>query len=441
MRFPDTLFGRLVIVIALVIAANQLALYLFVRHTLGTARAQRMGGIFAGQIELVRELKGHPVAPAGQDTGLLPLAGAVVAGTSPPAGSELAQAQKSMQARLGPHAFLRLTGKNQVWLVWQGRHPFSLPLPPYSWHKARLLFLYCQFMTIALLAFIGALIALRQINRPLSRLVVAMDERGSRGLPVTASPAGPREIQRLIQHYNRMLVDLRALLDERDLVLAGISHDLRTPLTRLRLGCEFLPESAKSTRDELIRDIQALDEILDQFIAFSRRGQGEDWVLCQLNDIVREAVERFSKPPLSLPVIGHYAPLPEVLILPLGMRRLIDNLIDNARRYAPGEITVSTGICGELVELTVEDRGPGIPESLRPQLGRPFAGVSQGVSGTGLGIAIVWAIAQAHDGEVLFENRPDGGLRVVLRFPKTHQDRPFQAQAVSRTSMSGGDSD
>ncbi|MDA8365121.1 MAG: ATP-binding protein [Gammaproteobacteria bacterium] len=423
MRLPDTLFGRLVIVIALVIAANQLALYLFVRHTLGTARAQRMGELFAGQIELVRELHGR-TGSAGAAGGTLALVAGVVAGAPPPPGSELAQAEKTLQARLGPHASLRLGGNDRLWLVWEGKHPFSLSLPPYSWRTAKLLFLYWKFITIALLAFIGALVALRQINRPLSRLVAAMEERGSHGLPVTAPPAGPREIQRLIQHYNRMLVDLRALLDERDLVLVGISHDLRTPLTRLRLGCEFLPDSAQSAREELIRDIQALDEILDQFIAFSRRGQGEDWVLCQLNDIVKEAVERFSRRPVGLRVICVCAPLPEVLIQPLGMRRLLDNLIDNARRYAPGEITVRTGMSGEMIELTVEDLGPGIPESLRPQLGRPFAGVSQGVSGTGLGIAIVWAIARAHDGEVLFENRPDAGLRVVLRFPKNH-DRPL----------------
>ena len=426
MRLPDTLFGRLVIVIALVIAANQLALYLFVRHTLGTARAQRMGELFAGQIELVRELHGRTAGSAGAAGGTLALVAGVAAGTPPPPGSELALAEKTLQARLGPHASLRLGGNDRLWLVWQGKHPFSLSLPPYSWRTAKLLFLYWKFITIALLAFIGALVALRQINRPLSRLVAAMEERGSHGLPVTAPQAGPREIQRLIQHYNRMLADLRAVLDERDLVLVGISHDLRTPLTRLRLGCEFLPDSAQSVREELIRDIQALDEILDQFIAFSQRGQSEDWVLCQLNDIVKEAVERFSTLPLGLRVIGLCAPLPEVLIQPLGMRRLLDNLIDNARRYAPGEITVRTGMSGEMIELTVEDLGPGIPESLRPQLGRPFAGVSQGVSGTGLGIAIVWAIARAHDGEVLFENRPDAGLRVILRFPKTH-DRPIGA--------------
>ncbi len=419
-RLPDTLFGRLVIVIALVIAANQLALYLFVRHTVGTARAQRMGKLFAGQIDVVREIRNHVAAPAGTGAGTLPLVTGAVAGRPPPAGSELELAQRALQVQLGSRASLRLSDHNHLWLEWQGQHPFSLSLPPYSWSTARLLFLYWKFITIALLAFAGALIALRQINRPLSRLVAAMEERGSHGLPVTASPAGPREIRRLIQHYNGMLTDLRALLDERDLVLVGISHDLRTPLTRLRLGCEFLPDSAQDARKELIRDIQALDEILDQFIAFSRRGQGEDWVLCQFNDIVTDAVERFSNPPFCLRVIGDCAPLPKVLIQPLGMRRLLDNLIDNARRYAPGEITVRTRLVGDLIELTVEDRGPGIPESLRPQLGRPFAGVSQGVSGTGLGIAIVWTITRAHDGEVLFENRPEGGLRVILRFRKSH---------------------
>ncbi len=420
MRFPDSLFGRLVIVIALVIAANQLALYLFVRHTLGMARAQQMGELFAEQIQLVREIRGGSSVLPNARSAAFPLVSGAASGASPSAGSDLARAESTLKARVGPQASLRLSSNGQLWLEWRGKRPFSLSLPSHSWRSVKLLLLYWKFITIALLAFIGALVALRQINRPLSRLFTAMEERGSHGLPMTAPLAGPREIRRLIQHYNRMLSDLRALLGERDLVLAGISHDLRTPLTRLRLGCEFLPDSARTARDELIKDIQELDAILDQFIAFARRGQGEEWVLCQLNDIVHEAVQRFTNSALGLCVTGDCALLPEVLIQPLSMRRLLDNLIDNARRYAPGEITVRTGVAGGMIELIVEDRGPGIPESLRPQLGRPFAGVSQGVSGTGLGIAIVWTIARAHDGEVMFEDRPDGGLRVVVRFPENH---------------------
>ncbi len=423
MRFPDSLFGRLVIVIALVIVANQVALYLFVRNTLATARAQRMGELFAGQIQLVREIHGRAPTPSDPRANTLRLVSGAVLGTPPSAGSDLAQAERTLQARLGPHASLRLARNDRLWLEWRGKHPFSLSLPAYPWRSVKLLFLYWKFITVALLAFIGALLALRQINRPLSCLVAAMEERGPHGLPMAAPLAGPREIRRLVQHYNRMLADLRVLLDERDLVLVGISHDLRTPLTRLRLGCEFLPDSARDSREELISDIQALDAILDQFIAFSRRGQGEDWVLCQLNDIVNEAVQQFSKPALALCVIGDCAPLPEILIQPLGMRRLLDNLIENARRYAPGEIAVRTRLASGMIELIVEDRGPGIPESLHPQLGRPFAGISQGVSGTGLGIAIVWNIARMHDGEVLFEDRPDGGLRVVVRFPTDHDRR------------------
>ncbi len=426
MRLPDSLFGRLVIVIALVIAANQLALYLFVRHTLGAARAQRMGDLFAGQIQLVREIRGRASVLPDTRAGALLLVPGAALGTPPPAGSDLAQAEQTLQTRLGPRASLRLAGNDRLWLEWQGKHPFSLSLPSYSWRSVKLLFLYWKFITIAMLAFIGALLALRQINRPLSRLFAAMEERGSHGLPMAAPMAGPREIRRLIQHYNRMLSDLRALLDERDLVLVGISHDLRTPLTRLRLGCEFLPDSARSAREELIKDIQELDAILDQFIAFSRRGQGEDWVLCQLNDIVGEVVQRFTNPVLGLRVISDCAPLPEALMQPLGMRRLLDNLMDNARRYAPGEIAVRTRVAGGMIELIVEDQGPGIPKLLRPQLGRPFAGVSQGVSGTGLGIAIVWTIARVHDGEVLFEDRPDGGLRVVVRFPWRNQEPQTQ---------------
>ncbi len=419
-RHFDSLFSRLVVVIALIIAANQMALYLFVRHTIAEERAQKAGGLFAQQILLVRRIRnGTSAVEAGRHANGFSLVTGDVSDASPPKrGSLLALAQKSMRTRLGPRAALRLDASHRrLWLVWRGQRPFSLSLPLNPWRSLHRLFLYWKFATVALLAFVGALVALRQINRPLSRLIAAMDKRGPNGLPMAVSPSGPREIRSLAEHYNRMLTDLRTVLDERELVLIGISHDLRTPLTRLRLACAFLPDSARETQADLISDIRALDAILDQFIAFARHGQEEARIQCQLNDIVQDVAKRFSVPALETLVVTDCAPLPPILLQPLGIRRLLDNLVDNARRYAPGKILIQTRMLNGDIDLIVEDRGPGIPKSLRPRLGQPFSAVSDGVSGMGLGIAIVWAVARAHGGVVLFEDRAGGGLRVRVRFP------------------------
>ncbi|MHB1942673.1 MAG: ATP-binding protein [Acidiferrobacteraceae bacterium] len=406
--------------IALIIAANQMALYLFVRHTIAEERAQKAGSLFAQQILLVRRMRNGtgPVVAGGHANGFSLVTGDVSGALPPKLGSLLALAQKSMRARLGPRAALRLdASRRRLWLVWHGQRPFSLSLPLHPWRSLHRLFLYWKFATVALLAFLGALIALGLINRPLSRLVTAMDKRSPDGLPMAVSPSGPREIRSLAEHYNRMLADLRTVLDERELVLVGISHDLRTPLTRLRLACAFLPDSVRETQAELVSDIRALDAILDQFIAFARHGQEEARIQCQLNDIVQDVARRFSAPALASRVVTDCALLPPILLQPLGIRRLLDNLVDNARRYAPGEITIRTRTIDGGIDLIVEDRGPGIPKSLQPRLGRPFSGVSDGVSGMGLGIAIVWAVARAHGGVVLFEDRAGGGLRVRVRLP------------------------
>lgn len=416
-----SLFGRLVIVMALIIAANQIAVYLFVRHVLAERRAEAAGHLFARQILFVRDLRNGGIGRGGAHTRAFTLVGGVVEGAAPSEHSLLALAQKSMQERIGPRASLRFSaGGTALWLVWMGHRPFSLLVPIGQWGSLHLLLLYWKLATIALLAIVGAFVALRLVNRPLSSLVSAIDRRGPEGLPSSMPLTGPRELRRLAEHYNRMLADLKTVLDERELVLSGISHDLRTPLTRLRLSCELLPPAARETQAELVADIRALDAILDQFMAFARHGQEEERSWCQINEVVTDVVERFSAPSMGLQIVTRLAPLPLAFVQPLGIRRVLENLLDNARRYAPGEVTVQTRVANNGIEMIVEDRGPGIPQTVKERIGRPFVGVRAGASGAGLGIAIVSAIVNAHDGTVSFTDRPGKGLSVIVYLPLQH---------------------
>ncbi|MHB1587706.1 MAG: ATP-binding protein [Acidiferrobacteraceae bacterium] len=418
-RHVHSLFGRLVIVMALIIAANQIAVYLFVRHVLAERRAEAAGHLFARQILFVRDLRNGGIGRGGAHTRAFTLVGGVVQGAAPSKHSLLALAQKSMQERIGPRASLRFStgGRRALWLVWKGHRPFSLLVPIGQWGSLSVLLLYWKLATIALLAIVGAFVALRLVNRPLSSLVSAIDRRGPEGLPSSMPLTGPRELRRIAEHYNRMLADLKAVLDERELVLSGISHDLRTPLTRLRLSCELLPLAARETQAELVADIRALDAILDQFMAFARHGQEEGRSWCQINEVVTDVVERFSAPSVGLQIVTRLAPLPLAFVQPLGIRRVLENLLDNARRYAPGEVTVQTRVANNGIEMIVEDRGPGIPQTVKERIGRPFVGVRAGASGAGLGIAIVSAIVSAHDGTVRFTDRPGKGLSVIVYLP------------------------
>jgi two-component system osmolarity sensor histidine kinase EnvZ len=199
-------------------------------------------------------------------------------------------------------------------------------------------------------------------------------------------------------------------------MLAGISHDLRSPLVRLRLNVE-LSESGLdfATACAMVRDIKEIDAILGQFLDFARDESDEPAQQCDLNTIVSELCEGYR-------LSGHDV---EAVLGPLGfanlrvvaVRRLITNLVDNGVRYAQKRIEVATSRNGDgQIVLTVADRGPGIRACNPDELIKPFAREDNSRSGpgSGLGLTMVDRIARAHGGSIKLMNRPDGGLLVVV---------------------------
>lgn len=199
-------------------------------------------------------------------------------------------------------------------------------------------------------------------------------------------------------------------------MLAGISHDLRTPLTRMRLTAEFLEEDF---REGLIYDIDDMDAILEQFISYMRDGSDEAIHLTDLNAIFQELIVQF-KPTQII-----YQPqlLPLIPLRSLSIKRMIANLINNARRYGAEPIYVSASLMGKQVMITVRDSGQGIPEEAMEALMQPFVrGESARTSqGTGLGLAIVKRIVERHGGNLTTRNHPEGGLEVTIALPITLQ--------------------
>ncbi|WP_417068393.1 ATP-binding protein [Niveibacterium terrae] len=269
------------------------------------------------------------------------------------------------------------------------------------------------------LALAGAWLIQRRINRPLQSLA---DAAGAvaRGEPVSRLPEdGPTEIATVSASFNRMADDLARTERDRALMLAGISHDLRTPLTRLRLVVEMLAGGDEQLVGSAVRSIESADRILDQFIDFARIGDSEALELSDLNALACSVVEAMAMPDEE-PVLLDLGELPGLALRPGAMRRLVINLLANARRHGAGQIVLHTEAREDAIVLAVRDHGPGIPEEALAGITQPFARLGSargGKPGAGLGLAIALRVAQRHGGRLLLENRAEGGFEARLELP------------------------
>ena len=280
---------------------------------------------------------------------------------------------------------------------------------------------------VLVLALGGAYLIVSLINRPLRELTGAAGQMGRGAMPQPVTEKGPSEISTLARAFNQMADDLKRLDDERALLLAGVSHDLRTPLSRIRLGLEMMDDKGDAgLREGLVQDIEDIDGAIGQFLDFARLRDSEAPVPdSDLDALAESVVARYTRAekPVRLSVAASPpAPMP---LRQRAMQRLLANLIDNALRHGGGaEVDVVTGHEAGRVFLEVLDRGPGIPAADAERMLRPFTRLdtARGGSGTGLGLAIVDRIAGMHGGTVKLEPREGGGLRARVELP-VHEKR------------------
>lgn len=280
---------------------------------------------------------------------------------------------------------------------------------------------------VILLSLAGAYLTAARINRPLRMLVNAADRLRNGEFPQKLPEDGIDELREVSRTFNQMAEALARLDTERTLLLAGISHDLRTPLARLRLAVELLPdEQVGHLRGGMVQDITDMDNIIHQFLDFVRGIEGEPTRLTDLNELVKSIAERHIRAGHNLSI--RLAPTHMIPLRPLAMQRLLGNLIDNAFAYGKGEVIVSSRITADSIILSVMDNGPGIPESHMARLLRPFERMDTArgnKSGSGLGLAIADRIAKLHKGQLSLLNRPEGGLEARLTLPfNPEQKRP-----------------
>jgi two-component system osmolarity sensor histidine kinase EnvZ len=269
---------------------------------------------------------------------------------------------------------------------------------------------------IALLA--TALIAWR-LTLPLARLARTADALGEGTDPPAVPESGPSEVRAVARAFNKMKERLKRNESERTTFLAGVSHDLRTPLSRLRLDVEMLSGRVEpDTQKGMVTDIEDMNAIIDQFIDFARSEATEQLSPVDLSSLAKDCAERSAR--AGSRIACELGDVPVLLLRPMAVQRLVGNLLQNASRHAGGEILLKTERREGLVRLSVSDRGPGIPAGDIDRVKEPFTRRDEarsGQSGAGLGLAIVARIAKLHGARFDLEPRPGGGLVASVWFP------------------------
>jgi signal transduction histidine kinase len=270
----------------------------------------------------------------------------------------------------------------------------------------------------AVVILLASMWAAHRVTRPLARFAEAADRLG---VDVRAPPlpeTGSRELRQATSAFNRMQERLRRLIDDRTLMLAAISHDLRTALTRLKLRTEFIDDAEQ--QGKALNDLDEMQAMLDATLSFARDDTAaEPRTKTDLAGLVQSLCDDLADAgqPVAYDGPAHAA----LDCRPVALRRAFANLIDNAVRYG-GEATVTLDDRDDEIAVSVADRGPGIPEAMREKVFTPFFRLegsrSRETGGTGLGLAVARAVVRRHGGDVTLEDRPGGGLLARVTLPR-----------------------
>ena len=262
-----------------------------------------------------------------------------------------------------------------------------------------------------------AIIFLRNQIKPIRRLAAAVDRFGKgQSLGEEFQISGAAEVRQAGAAFNRMRERIGRQIRQRTDMLSGVSHDLRTPLTRMRLQLEMLTDEAAV--EELKADVLEMEKMIDGYLTFARGEGDEPMTVTDLNTLIEGSVSGWQRNGTKIDC--HIEGQIELPVKADALRRCLDNLISNAVRYG-NNVWVSAGKRNESVEITVDDDGPGVPENQREDVFRPFTRLDESrnpeTGGTGLGLAIARDIARGHGGDIVLQDSPHGGLRARIYLP------------------------
>jgi signal transduction histidine kinase len=292
--------------------------------------------------------------------------------------------------------------------------------PSRSWSRSSTGLLWMVIIA-ALAVAIGAYPIIRRLTQRLDELRMGVERWGEGDLSVRIQEGGSDELAFLAQRFNHAAERVETLLKSHKSLLANASHELRSPLARIRMGVELLaPDSSPAFQTEIRRNIAELDQLIDEILLASRLDAKESDVgTLEMLDLTGLAAEECARAGAELVPAADGRPLLVDGVAKL-LRRAIRNLLENARRYSSGPITVELAREGDLAVMRVRDHGPGVPPAERERIFEPFyrlAGASELHGGVGLGLSLVRSITQRHHGTVHCEDQAGGGACFVLRLP------------------------
>jgi len=307
-------------------------------------------------------------------------------------------------------------GDGLFWAVIPG-NVFDRPFP---WHWIG------WGIVVFLVSISGAYFLTTRINKPLNLLINATSKL-KKGLPLKKIPEDTAtEFKEVTKAFNEMASNLAKSENERRFIMGSVSHDIRTPLTRMKLSLEMLPKKSAFLKESMDQDIDEINQIINQFLDFVRGFDDEPISSLNFGNFLTELKKQHAilGHDLKISKITRSKDIPKNLFIdvrPLAFKRLFDNLINNGVKFSKSnKIELVAKLYNEKIVINVLDNGPGIPKAQREKLLEPFERLDQArgsIGGSGLGLAIANRIVMVHNGKLELINRKTGGLNVKLTFP------------------------
>jgi two-component system, OmpR family, osmolarity sensor histidine kinase EnvZ len=415
-----SLYGRLVLALLIALGASFGTMYVLFQSHMEVSGESNAARIISVQIRMVEALL------QTRSTAELPALGGLRVAASPSgaAPSSPRQLERAMRIRrdlseeLGRPVAVEAVAR-PIPGLWVDLRPRGKPmqwlyLPSPKVHRYREDSLAFSMVVGFLVFFVGGVLLLWQIQRPLKRLSHALESVGHNP-SFEKLPVGGGGITRILSlRYNEMVDRLNQLESDRSVMLAGIAHDLRTPIARMRLITEL---AQTDRRAEFTHNLDNIERIVDQFLTYARGSEGEKSEVCDLGSFVEEVASIYAGRGVDTRHSGEECP---ATIRPNALRRALINLIENAIEYARPPITVECSQKDGETAIYIRDSGDGIPEADLASAIRPFSRLdpSRGGQGhCGLGLVIAKKIIDEHSGVLSLSNLDGGGLQAQIRLP------------------------
>ncbi|EJL6272021.1 two-component system sensor histidine kinase EnvZ [Vibrio cholerae] len=436
MRIRSSFTQSILLFFSLLIASQIYSYYAVFNYAL-LPSLQQFNKILAHEISLMLDDTSNPNVSSEMDALLkrrvLEQLGVTIHSNESPEAVEYQHAisldlmSEEMSSELGSPTEVRMALGEESYILWMKID--SLPgqllrIPLSELQEEDFAPLFRNSIIMALLIVIGGWLFIRLQNRPLIALEKAAKMVGRGETPPHLPEQGTLEIRSVTRAFNRMSKGIQALEEDRALLMAGISHDIRTPLTRIRLATEMMSPEDSYLAESIISDTEECNQIISQFMDYLKPVNREAFEAVDLNDIASDVASSEGGYEVQIET-DLQAELAPAFGNPIAIKRSLSNLVVNALRYGNGWVKVSSGMTADkkLVWLCVEDNGPGIDPSQVNKVFEPFTrgDTARGSEGTGLGLAIVKRIVSQHHGAVSVSNRTQGGLRAQISFPTKQQ--------------------